>query len=508
MTNHFKTFDRDTAYLLPPSVEDWLPENHLARFVVDIVSQLDLIPLKRQYAGRGSEAFHPEMLLSLLFYGYATGLFASRKIEQATYDSLAFRYIAANTHPDHDTIATFRKRFLEDLKPLFHQILLMARTMGLLKLGKVSLDGTKIKANASKHRALSYGHAQKLEQYLKEEVQRLLSMAEAADQSETPEDLDIPAELARRQDRLKVIAEAKAKLEARAAERLQAEQEAYQQKLAEREKQRQEGKKPKGNDPQPPQLSIQDKDQINLTDEESRIMPTSGSGFQQSYNAQAAVDVESLLIVSEHVTHHSNDKQEVQPCLDQLQRLPESLGTVDTFISDSGYYSASNVEAAVAQHLTPYIAVDRQMHYPPLAERSLTPCPPPEEASEVEKMRYRLKTPEGRALYAQRKATIEPVFGIIKSVLGFRQFSLRGLKAVSGEWTLVSMAWNLKRMFQLQQIPKDKKPEAKALHPNLLTRLKSLLYTNFQRSVRIQCGFLDQFLRNTPLSELLSPTGC
>jgi transposase len=453
MTSHFKTFDRETAYLLPPSVEDWLPESHLARFVVEIVAHLDLTTLKRQYAGRGSEAFHPEMLLSLLFYGYATGVFSSRKLEQATHDSVAFRYIAANTHPDHDTIANFRKRFLEDLKPLFLQILLLAQTMGLLKLGKVSLDGTKIKANASKHRALSYGHAHKLEQQLKEEVQQLLSLAEAADQKEVSDGLDIPLELERRQERLKAIAEAKAKLEARAAERQKAEQEAYQQKLAEREaRQRESGKKPRGKDPQPPQLSIQDKDQINLTDEESRIMPTSGGGFQQSYNAQAAVDAESLLIVSEHVTNHVNDKQEVQPCLTQLQQLPESLRTVTSLLCDAGYYSDANVENSVAHTITPYIAVGRQAHHPPLAERYATVPPLSADSSEVEKMKHRLKTPEGRALYAKRKATIETVFGIIKSVLGFRQFLLRGLKAVSGEWTLVSMAWNLKRLFQLQQM--------------------------------------------------------
>jgi transposase len=452
MNSHFKTFDRETAYLLPPSIDEWLPENHLARFVVEIVSQLDLTPLKRQYAGRGSEAFHPEMLLSLLFYGYATGVFSSRKLEQATHDSVAFRYIAANTHPDHDTIAAFRKRFLGELKPLFLQILLLAQTMGLLKLGKVSLDGTKIKANASKHRALSYGYAQKLEEQLKEEVQQLMRLAEAADQREVAEGLDIPAELERRQERLKAIAEAKAKLQARAAERQEAAEKACQQKLAEREQQRQDGKKPRGNDPQPPQLSVSDKDQINLTDEESRIMPTSGGGFQQSYNAQAAVDADSLLIVSEHVTPHANDKQEVEPSLKQLEQLPKSLGTVTTLLCDAGYYSESNVKDAAKHKLTPYIAVGRQVHHPPLAEQGVTASPPSDDASEVERMKYRLKTPEGRALYAKRKATVEPVFGIIKAVLGFRQFLLRGLKAVSGEWTLVSMAWNLKRLFQLQQM--------------------------------------------------------
>ena len=216
MSERFRAVDRETLYLLPPSVQDWLPEDHLARFVVEVVSKLDLHELKMPYTGRGSKAFNPEMLLALLFYGYATGTFSSRKLEQATYDSLAFRYTAANTHPDHDTIATFRKRFLKQLKPLFVQILVLAKTLGFLKLGKISLDGSKIQANASKHSALSWGHATELEERLKAEVARLMEMAAAAD-VETPEGMDIPAELARREDRLKAIGEAKAKLEQRAA---------------------------------------------------------------------------------------------------------------------------------------------------------------------------------------------------------------------------------------------------------------------------------------------------
>ena len=218
MSERFRAFDRDTLYLLPPSVQDWLPESHLARFVVEVVSKLDLGELERAYAGRGSKAYHPEMLLAMLFYGYATGVFSSRKQEQATYDSVAFRYIAANTHPDHDTIATFRKRFLKQLKPVFVQILLLVRTMGFLNLGKISLDGSKVKANASKHSALSWGHATELEEQLKAEVARLMEMAAAAD-ADVPEGMDIPSELKRREDRLKAIAAAKVKLEARAAER-------------------------------------------------------------------------------------------------------------------------------------------------------------------------------------------------------------------------------------------------------------------------------------------------
>jgi len=452
MSAHFKAVDRQTLYLFPPSVEDWLAEKHLARFVVDVVSKLDLHELKMPYTGVGSEAFNPEMLLALLFYGYATGVFSSRKLEQATYDSIAFRYIAANTHPDHDTIATFRKRFLEQLKPLFLQILLLAKTLGFLQLGKISLDGSKIQANASKHTALSWGHALELEQQLKEEVARLMALAEAADTTEVPDGMDIPAELARRDQRLKAIGEAKAKLEARAAERHAAEQAAYEAKQAERTAKAQAtGRPPKGSEPKPPEPGVRDSDQINLTDDESRIMPASGKSFLQAYNVQAGVETESLLIVTEHVTQNVNDKREVEPTLEALQQLPQSLGQAEALLADNGYYSEDNVKACQEEKMTPFIAAGRERHHLPLEQRWADPPPLPAEADAVETMRHRLKTPEGRAIYGRRKCTVEPVFGIIKSVLGFRQFHLRGLQAVSGEWTLVSMAWNLKRMFVLQQ---------------------------------------------------------
>ena len=267
---------------MPPSVQDGLAESHLARFGVEVVSKLDLHELEMPYAGRGSRAFHPEMLLAMLFYGYATGVFPSRKLERATYDSLAFRYIAANAHPDHDTIATFRKRFLKQLKPLLVQILLLARTMGFLNLGKISLDGSKVQANASKHNALSWGHATELEEPLKAEVARLMEMAAAADAA-VPEGMDIPAELERREDRLKAIAEAKAKLEARAAERHAVEQAEYEAKMAKREARAKEtGRRPGGRTRKEPEPGVRKTDPINLTDEESRIMPAGGKSFQQA----------------------------------------------------------------------------------------------------------------------------------------------------------------------------------------------------------------------------------
>ena len=226
--SRFVQVDRDTAYLLPPSVQDWLPQDHLARFIVDTVEQLDLSELNRQYAGRGEAAYPPAMLLALLFYGYATGEFASRRIERASFDSVAFRFIAGNTHPDHDTIAAFRKRFLPQLKALFIQILQVAQALKLLKVGNVSLDGSKFKANASKHKALSYGHAKKLEEQFKAEVEQLLRMAEQADRKPLPEGLDVPAQIARREDRLSAIAAAKAQIEARAKVRHDGELKAFQ----------------------------------------------------------------------------------------------------------------------------------------------------------------------------------------------------------------------------------------------------------------------------------------
>lgn len=454
MSAHFKAVDRETLYLFPPSMQDWLPKKHLARFIVDVVSKLDLHELKMPYAGVGSEAYNPEMLLALLFYGYATGVFSSRKLEQATHDSIAFRYIAANTHPDHDTLATFRKRFLQQLQPLFVQILLLAKTLGFLKMGKISLDGSKIQANASKHSALSWGHALELEQQLKQEVARLMAMAEAADTTEGPDGMDIPEELELRQERLQAISEAKAKLEARAAERHATEQAAYEAQKAEREAKAQaSGRPPRGPEPKPPEPGVRDSDQINLTDEESRIMPASGQSFQQAYNVQAGVETESLLIVTAHVTQNTNDKREVEPTLKALEQLAEPLGPAEVLLADNGYYSEDNVNACQGETLkiTPFIAAGREPHHLPLEQRWADPPPLAAEADAVETMKHRLKTRQGRAIYGRRKCTVEPVFGIIKSVLGFRQFQLRGLQAVSGEWTLVSMAWNLKRMFTLEQ---------------------------------------------------------
>src|SRR5271169_3557670 len=428
--SNFREVDRRTAFLLPPSLDEWLPERHLARFVVEVIDGLDLSAMVKGYRGSGSASYHPALLLGLLVYGYATGVFSSRKLERATYDSVAFRFIAANDHPDHDTIATFRRRFLKDIEGLFVRVLELAREMGMLKLGTVALDGTKIHANASRHSALSYEHAGKIAAQLKAEVADLMAREEAADQADIPDGMSIPEELARREERLAKLAEARAKLEARAKERFEREMAEHRAKQAAREAKVEEtGKKPGGKPPVPPVEGPQPKDQINLTDEDSRIMPVAGGGFEQCYNAQAVVAAESLLVLATEVVQAPNDKQQIEPMLGKIGALPNQLGKPETLLADSGYFSAANVTACEAANIAPLIAMGWQPHQ--------------------EAMAHCLLTPTGKKLYALRKQTPEPVFGIIKSVMGFRQFLLRGLDNVRGEWNLVTMAWNIKRMFAL-----------------------------------------------------------
>ena len=447
---NFRPIDRATPYLLPPSVEDWLPKDHLARFVVDIIDQLDLSALTRQYRGTGSAAYHPTVMLGLLIYGYATGVYSSRRIEAATHDSIAFRFIAANKQPDHDSLCTFRKRFLKEIEALFVQVLVIARQMKLLKLGTIALDGTKIHANASRHNALSHGHAQRIEAQLEAEVKQMLARAEAADQAPLPRGMSMPAELARREERLAAIRQAKAQIEARAAERDAREKADFDAKMkAREEKTTRTGKKPGGKPPAPPSAGVRPSDQINLTDADSRIMPATGKGFEQSYNAQAAVDTESLLVVASDIAQVATDKQQVAPMLEALAGLPDELGRVKRLLADNGFFSAANVGRCEEARIEPLLAAGRDGHHPHWEDRFSEPPPLAEPASAVDRMKHRLKTRKGRKLYGKRKQTVEPVFGIIKSVMRFRQFLLRGLVAVQGEWKLVTMAWNIKRMAAL-----------------------------------------------------------
>ena len=448
MSRLFKTADYEATLDTSVRLGDCLPQDHLARFVVDIVAQLDLKPLYARYGNRGGAPYAPEILVALLFYAYATGVFASRKIEQATRDTAAFRFLAGNYAPDHDTIASFRKQFLPQLKDLFVQILLLAQEMGLLELGNISIDGTKIHADASKSKAVSYKRLKEIEMFLQIEVNELFALAEQAD-SALPEGMNLPQELARREERLKRLAEAKAVLEARAAERYAAEKAEYDAKMAAREQKEEEtNKKPPGRPPTPPTPGPKDGDQYNFTDPDSRIMKNSrDDGFSQQYNGQIAVDHESRIIVGFSLSNHANDQQEVEPTLDSI---PEELGSVNAAAFDAGFFSEANVKALEARGIDAYIATGRDPHNRGWRDYHGTAGEAPGEgASRKEQMAYKLRTEAGKAIYRLRKCTVEPVFGIIKEVIGFRQFSLRGQENVTGEWCLMCLAYNLRRLHVL-----------------------------------------------------------
>jgi transposase len=451
MSRRFKTADYDATLDVTVRLGDCLPPDHLARFVVDTIAQLDLAVIYARYGPRGGQPYAPEILLALLFYGYATGVFSSRKLERATYETVPFRFIAGNLHPDHDTLATFRKTFLPELKELFVQVLLLAQIAGVLKLGNISLDGTKIHADASKSKAVSYQHLLALEAHLRAEVEELFVLSERADQGDLPDGLVVSDEIAIRQARLARLAEAKVVLEARAKERDALEQAAYDAKVQHRaDKTRQTGRKPRGRVPKPPEPGPRDKDQYNFTDPESPIMKHSRTeGFEQDYNAQVAVDQASLLIVGVSLSSHPNDQQEVEATLDAI---PPALGLPDAVAMDNGFFSAATIQVCEQRGIDPYIATGRDPHHPSWQERfAVLPNPPAQDASPTLKMAYKLKTVIGKAIYRLRKCTVEPVIGIIKEVMGFRQFSLRGEQAAGGEWWLVCVAFNLKRLHTLLQ---------------------------------------------------------
>jgi transposase len=453
MSRKFKTPDYEATLSTPIQLGDALGADHLARFVVDIISQLDLSKIYAGYAERGGEAIAPEVLLGLLFYGYATGEFSSRRIEKASYENLGFRYVSGGLHPDHDTIANFRATFLVELEDLFVQILILAKLAGKLKLGNISLDGSKIHADASKSQAVSYGRLIQLEAELRAEVGKLIEWGESADQGDIrlPEDLVVQDEITLRQERLENLAQAKAVLEARAQERYAVEKAEYDEKVREREaKARKHRKRPRGRKPKPPEAGPRDKDQYNFTDPESRIMKNStNDGFDQHYNVQAAVDQSSMLIVATSLSNHPNDKQEAEPTLDALS---PRLGKPAAAALDNGFFSEHNILALEQRSIEPYIATGREAHHKDLNTLLGSMAPrPPDDATPLEKMAYKLSTEIGQAIYRLRKCTVEPVIGIIKEVLGFRQFSWRGLKKVAGEWCLVCLAFNLKRLHILMR---------------------------------------------------------
>ena len=440
--------DREQRMLMPYDLGDWLPENHLARFVVDVVDKLDMRRVYSQYKGVGSTAYDPRMLLSLLFYGYSTGVFSSRKIESSTYDSVAFRFVSGNHHPDHDTISEFRKRFLGQIKVWFKEILLIGKELGLVKLGNIYIDGTKVQANASRHKAMSYEYIQKLEKQLEEEIEKLLDLAASKDESEKGSDLDIPEELKLRKDRLAKIQEAKRVVEQRASERYQKEKEEYDAKMEKRnQKKEKTGENPRGKEPKAPSDEPNDKDQYNFTDPESRIMKTS-RGFDQCYNGQAAVN-DDMIIVGAYSNSHANDKQEFIPAIESVPE--ELLGEISTAVADTGYFSENNIAGCEHRNISPIISTSREKHNSFLSN-ILNPDPTDDAPGvcPVEKMFQKLRSEEGKEIYKKRKQTVEPVFGVIKEILGFRRFSLRGEAETDAEWSLVCSAYNLKRFFKIQ----------------------------------------------------------
>ncbi|MFQ5779034.1 MAG: IS1182 family transposase [Terriglobia bacterium] len=462
MGKTFRTYNLDQRLLLPPDMRQWLPEGHLALFLLDVVSQLDLTEILDVYEsgdGRGQPPYHPVMMVTLLLYAYCTGKPSSRRIERATYEEVPYRVLAGDQHPDHDSIAAFRQRHLRALARLFVQVLQLSEAAGLVKLGHVALDGTKIKANASKHKAMSYEHMCAKEQELEAEVARLLEQAQQVDAAEDAEygkgrrGDELPAELARRETRLRKIREAKAALEA--AARAQAEQAAEQAraKLAERARREAEtAKKVGGRPPQvpdPEQAQPAPTAQRNFTDPESRIMKDGATkGFEQAYNAQAAVDSTAQIIVATTLTQESNDKQQLVPVLEQVQencsRLPAQVS------ADAGYFNTEHLTDEKLRHVDLYVPPDRQKHGAAVEAVSAVA---PTDASVVDQMRHKLKTPTGRAVYKWRKAIVEPVFGQTKEGRGFRRFSFRGLAKVAAEWDLIALTHNLLKLWRAQPRP-------------------------------------------------------
>jgi transposase len=418
-------------FLLPPSLRDWLPENHLVYFVSDVVDQLDLSKIESVYEkdDRGQPPYHPRMMTKILVYAYCVGVFSSRRIQKRLIEDVAFRVLAAGNQPDFRTISDFRKIHLDALQDLFEQVLKLALAAGAIKLGRVALDGSKIKANASKHKAMSYKRMKEEERNIRAEVHQLLKQAKAADDEEDTRygkdnsGDELPEELSRRETRLQRIKEAKKALEQRA---------------------REEAKQSKESDDSEEKAAPEDKAQYNFTDPESRIMK-GADGFVQAYNAQVVVEQECQLIVAQAVTQEANDKKQTVP---MVKAIKEQAGqTPEQLLADSGYCSDKNLEALENKPVDVYIATGRQKH----GKRS-APCKPgplPQSATQVDKMARKLQTKAGATVYAARKSIVEPVFGQIKQARGFRQFLMRGIRKVRAEWALVCATHNILKMYRL-----------------------------------------------------------
>ena len=445
MEKTFKSCDRKQMLLLPPSLLDWLPEGHLAHFILDVVEQLDLSKIYASYKGdgRGQPPYEPSMMTALLFYAYCTGVPSSRQIEKRTHEDIAFRVIAANRHPDHDSICEFRKRHLKALAGLFVQILRLCQQAGLVKLGHVALDGTKIKANASKHKAMSYGKMKKKKEELEKEIDELLKNAEAVDKEEDKKygkgkkGWDLPDELKRRETRLEKIKEAMSALEKEAEQ-----QAAEKQKTKEAQTQNTNGSASQS----PPVVLPSDKAQRNFTDPDSRIMKVSSTNsFEQCYNGQAIVDDSSQVIVAAGLSQHANDVEEVEPILDILE---ENLGGIPhhtAITTDAGYFSETNLMLSEDALLNPFMATQKMKHgevLPQVRGRI------PQDMTPKDRMRRKLSTKKGQEIYSKRKSTVEPVFGQIKHVRGLRQFSLRGFANTSAEWQIWCLTHNILKMYR------------------------------------------------------------
>ena len=428
MAKTYRAYLPEQDLLLPPSLRDWLPEDHLAYFVSDVVDQLDLSAIESVYEDeeRGQPPYHPRMMTQILLYGYCVGVFSSRRIEKRLVEDIGFRVLAAGNEPDFRTISDFRKLHLPALQGLFDQVLQIALQAGTMKLGRVMLDGSKVKANASKHKAMSYGRMQEDEKRIKEEIKRLLAEAEATDAEEDARygrdrrGDELPAELARRETRLQKIQEAKRALEERAREQ------------AKSKGQAEEKAKPEA------------KMQHNFTDPESRIMKA-GDGFEQAYNAQVAVEPDFQLIVGQLVTQDANDKQQLKPVVEAMRE--QSGQKPAEVVSDSGYCSDANLQYLEQKKIEGFVATDRESY----RDRSQPGPrgPLPKEATRVDRMRRKLQTKVGAAIYSKRKTVVEPVFGQIKQVRGFRQFLLRGLEKVKGEWAMVCLTHNILKLHRI-----------------------------------------------------------
>ena len=458
MTKCFVDDEIDQSLMMPPSLHDWLPENHLARFVADLVPTLDLSAFYGSYEekdGRGQAAYHPVMMVRLLLYGYCIGVVSSRQIEKRTYEDVAFRYLSADEHPDHSTINGFRKRHLGALAGLFVQALQLCQKAGLVKLGHVAVDGTKLQANASKHKAMSYDRMSEAEDKLKAEVEELLKRAEAADAAEDEKEKKgesdkLPEELARRESRLKKIRQAKAELEAEAKQKAEQEKAAAEAKIAaRREQEEQTGKKMGGRPPQvpDPEQAVPDaKAQRNFTDADSRIMPDGAhkGSFVQAYNAQIVVDAEAQIIVAADITQQPNDKQQLAPMLAQVE--PNTGVKPVASSSDTGYWSPEQIADKRIEGIDLYVATGRDKHG--ASTETMASAEPDKTDSAREQMKQKLQSAAGRAIYKMRKAIVEPVFGQIKECRHFRRFSLRGLENVRAEWKLVCLTHNILKLFR------------------------------------------------------------